>query len=624
MLLRRHLPLLIALSLLIAALPPTALAQSDQFCFAETGYCISGRIREFWSQNDGLRAFGLPVTPQREESIEGRPFQVQWFERNRLELHPENGRPNDVLIGRLGADALAQSERVWQSFAKSTPQGDCRFFAETGHNVCGALLRSWRAQGIELDGRAGKSEAENLALFGLPLSGPRTETLSDGRAYTVQWFERARFEIHTEFSPPNDVLLGLLGNEILAAQQRSVPANSAVRFTPADGSQQLLFESNRNADTRLFPGVDVFRTAYIFTMNPNGSEQTVLTRNHIQRDQGPVYSPDGSKIAFYSARAGGLPEIYLINADGSGLSRLTLNEAADGFPAWSPDGRRIAFASERDGNWEIYVMNADGSGQANLSRSPGSTDWSPTWAPDGGRIAYRSANFGQEGEIIAMGADGSGQINLTNSPTDESEPTWSPNGQLIAFESNRSGNRAIFIMDGNGANPRNLSNNAANDLAPAWSPDGSRLAFESDRDGNREIYVMLNDGGGQTNVSTNAADDRNPSWGNRGARPADPCADVPDPINAVLRPGKCVSINQDIEIDIYGFLAGSQFEYRATPPGGTRTNALASGRVTENGERSNIRFPARSLSPGRWILEFTFFQGDRSFYGSTIYLRIDP
>jgi hypothetical protein len=204
----RHM-LLLALPLLFAALPPAALAQSDQFCFEQTTYCISGRIREFWSQNDGLRAFGLPVTPLREEEIEGRRLQVQWFERNRLELHPENARPSDVLIGRLGADALVQSERVWESFAKSAPQGDCRFFAETGHNICGALLRAWRAQGIEIDGQAGKSEAENLALFGLPLSGPRTETLSDGRAYTVQWFERARFEIHTEFSPPNDILLGL-------------------------------------------------------------------------------------------------------------------------------------------------------------------------------------------------------------------------------------------------------------------------------------------------------------------------------------------------------------------------------------------------------------------------------
>ena len=79
----------------------------------------------------------------------------------------------------------------------------------------------------------------------------------------------------------------------------------------------------------------------------------------------PAWSPDGRKIAF-----GGDGEIYVMNADGRGLRRLTRNPASDGSPAWSPDGRRIAFGSERDGNLEVYVMNTDGSGQRNLTRSP--------------------------------------------------------------------------------------------------------------------------------------------------------------------------------------------------------------------------------------------------------------
>jgi hypothetical protein len=166
--------------------------------------------------------FGYPKTPQREELIEGRPYQVQWFERNRLELHPENQRPYDVLLGRLGADRLAQQQRDWTSFAKGTPGPGCLFFAQTGQSVCGAILAAWRANGLELDGRAGKSIEENLALFGLPLSPPQVERLSDGREYTVQWFERARFELHPENQPPFNVLLGLLGNETL---QTAPPAH---------------------------------------------------------------------------------------------------------------------------------------------------------------------------------------------------------------------------------------------------------------------------------------------------------------------------------------------------------------------------------------------------------------
>jgi hypothetical protein len=209
----------------LAALTPAgaAQAQTGERCFPETGFCISGRIREFWEQNGGLPVFGFPTGPQQEQLIEGKPFQVQWFERNRLELHPENQRPYDVLLGRLGADRLTQQGRDPFTFPKSQQQANCRYFPETQHNVCGDILAAWRANGLEFDGKRGKSEAESLALFGLPLSDPMTETLSDGKQYTVQWFERARFELHPENQPPYNVLFGLLGNEIRAGQQQPQP-----------------------------------------------------------------------------------------------------------------------------------------------------------------------------------------------------------------------------------------------------------------------------------------------------------------------------------------------------------------------------------------------------------------
>jgi hypothetical protein len=183
-------------------------------CFAEAPYCITGRMRQYWEEYGGLPVFGLPITPQHEEIIEGQPYQVQWFERNRLELHPENPRPYDVLPGRLGVVVLEQQGQDWQDFPTTEPQDGCLYFAETGHNICGDILVAWRSQGLELDGQPGFSQQESLALAGLPISGLIPETLSDGNEYMVQYFERARLELHPENDPPYHVLFGLLGSEV--------------------------------------------------------------------------------------------------------------------------------------------------------------------------------------------------------------------------------------------------------------------------------------------------------------------------------------------------------------------------------------------------------------------------
>lgn len=201
-------------------------------CFPETGFCIDGRIREYWELNGGLPVFGLPISAQQAESIEGQTREVQWFERNRLELHPENAPPYDVQLGRLGVDVLAQQGRDWQMFPRDTvARPGCRSFAETQQNVCGDILAAWQANGLDL-GDAGISAAESLALFGLPISPLQAEEI-DGQTYQVQWFERARFELHPENAPPFTVLLGLLGKEAQMGLPPTAPTQpgSATRFS---------------------------------------------------------------------------------------------------------------------------------------------------------------------------------------------------------------------------------------------------------------------------------------------------------------------------------------------------------------------------------------------------------
>ena len=243
----RRLPLVAICALVLCLAPLTVSAQTDQRCFPETNQCISGRIREFWEQNGGLPVFGFPTGPQQEIQIEGKPFQAQLFERNRLELHPENQRPYDVLLGRLGADRLAQQGRDPFTFPKSGQQQGCRYFPETQHNVCGDVLNAWRASGLEFDGARGKSEGENLALFGLPISDLQTEQIQ-GKDYQVQWFERARFELHPENQPPFNVLLGLLGNEIrdnAGPPQTIAPAPTGPKPLPAPSYNECRSEPDQ-------------------------------------------------------------------------------------------------------------------------------------------------------------------------------------------------------------------------------------------------------------------------------------------------------------------------------------------------------------------------------------------
>jgi sortase (surface protein transpeptidase) len=190
-----------------------AQAQTDRRCFRETGYCVAGRIREYWEQNGGLSVFGFPITPEQDERVEDQPARAQWFERARFELHPENALPYDVLLGRLGVERLRGQGRDWKKFPHAEAGPDCRAFAETGHAICGAFLAAWQSNGLNFDGDPAISEPESLALFGLPLSDAQSERQSDGNVYLVQWFERARFELHPENAPPYDVLLGLLGSE---------------------------------------------------------------------------------------------------------------------------------------------------------------------------------------------------------------------------------------------------------------------------------------------------------------------------------------------------------------------------------------------------------------------------
>ena len=117
-----------------------------------------------------------------------------------------------------------------------------------------------------------------------------------------------------------------------------------------------------------------------------------------------------------------------MNADGSGVTQLTNNSAADFEPDWSPDSIRITWRTTQFGDaGEVAVMNADGSGVVNLTNDLLVYDLQPAWAPDGTKIAY--ASYQTDGEIMVMNADGTGKAALTSNNANDYDPDWQPAGQ---------------------------------------------------------------------------------------------------------------------------------------------------------------------------------------------------
>jgi TolB protein len=241
------------------------------------------------------------------------------------------------------------------------------------------------------------------------------------------------------------------------------------------------------------------------------------------------WSSDGARVAFMhyadvELGVGSHWDIFLMNPDGTGIVRLTREGGVASDPSWSPDGTRIAYAATQEeghhiaGCWgavgalcpsDIYVINADGTGRTRLTDDP-AKDSQPDWSPDGSMIVFTSTRGDPDGidpDLYVMNADGTGVSRLPTSLVWAFRPHWSPDGDSIAFVGFDGNGIFVYVMDADGSGVTRLTDVAqTGDVQDVvWSPDGTEIAFTANQAGSSDLFVMNRDGTGLIQIATGRA-----------------------------------------------------------------------------------------------------------------------
>jgi hypothetical protein len=344
-----------------AGTPRTAEAAPEQWCFPQTAQCIVGRFLAYWREHGELAINGYPLSAERREVLEdGKEYTVQYFERVRMEYHPESAPPYDVLLGQFGRGLHPVDPPV-------APLPGATHFPETGHNVTRAeFLAYWQANG-------------GLTQFGYPVSEEFAETLEDGGSYRVQYFERARFEWHPENGPGQRVLLGQFGRRILGVGIGEV------------GSIVYL-DSDRRTARRMRPDGTPLAPPFSLTL---GQYDTVIYFSVNRTLTTAVYS-------YIDAASQSKTTIVQL-----GRGSLTSDELLS--PRWSPDGRYL-LANRWLDHQAITFEDVLYDSQTGTLTSLGPAHF-PGWDLDSQHLVYADA-----GNIFRMPIIGGSPVKLTNLP----------------------------------------------------------------------------------------------------------------------------------------------------------------------------------------------------------------
>jgi TolB protein len=230
----------------------------------------------------------------------------------------------------------------------------------------------------------------------------------------------------------------------------------------------------------------------------------------------PVWSPDGSRIAYQSKGEGGNYQIFVMDAGGNNKRRLSDGKGYAGSPSWSPDGGSVLYVQGDEADAlkakEVYMVPSAGGEPKKLTEG-GKALSRPVWSPDGQTIVYAENVADRVTVLHAMNADGTSPRVLVQQGANRGH-SFSPVGDHISYYSVGTATGSdIFTVRAAGGATNNLTPNSADDYQPSWSPDGKRLVWSGNREGRYRIIVGDLDGTNQQTITEGNTSDLQPSWG---------------------------------------------------------------------------------------------------------------
>jgi TolB protein len=291
---------------------------------------------------------------------------------------------------------------------------------------------------------------------------------------------------------------------LVALAPDAATARSSV-LGPADGL--IVFRSDRDGEPDLF------------TLDVVTGATTKLTNSAGFAELQPAWSPDGGRILYVRrARLSGRPDLFVMNANGRGRTRITSTPVPERDPSWSPDGTGLVYAARTAAGepFRIFVASADGSSREQLTSQKAGSDRAPVWSPDGTRIAFVSDRNGGFPELYLMNADGTGVKRLTTNSLIDANPSWSPDGTRVVFERCcENGTSDLFTIDvTTRAEVSVTASTSSQEFDPSWSSDGTRIAYDAFEVGqsNIDIWVVNADGSSPLRLTQQAGPDLSPDW----------------------------------------------------------------------------------------------------------------